>query len=820
MRVTVAVAVLLGAMLFPTSIVAQRVTAHAQKPERPIHRDIPLTNMIRRAMSAGTRDSSGRPGPNYWQLWTEYTIKARLEPSTSQLTGRESIVLHNNSDSALRTIVMRLDQNIYAPNVPRDQQMPEITDGMKITRLSVNGQNAVLKVEPGQCLPSSTHGVGADSTLTTPRATGLGITSACIGLPSPIESKATAHIDVEWSFKVPHVEGERGLRMGTWGDTLYEIAQWYPRVAVFDDLREGGWDTEQYLGTAEFYNNYGHFDVSIDVPAGWIVGATGVLQNAEQVLTSKERERLSHVLESDSMRAIVGPGERGAGVVTAAGDRLVWHFVADTVADFAWGTSNQYVWNATRATIPGRGAVPINMLYLAGDASKYAEVGPTVRHALEFYSKLWMPYAYPTFTVIDGPDTGMEYPQLIMSSQGAADHETGHQWWPMMVGVNETWYGFMDEGFNQSMNILSDQDAKGELRNVDGYGRSYGQTSGDEREAPLMWNENFGGPMYGFEAYDKTPEMLSMLGGVVGDSAVTRAMSEYAKAWRFKHPSPWDYAFFMDRALKKNLGWFWYYWLFTTEEVNGSIASVTTTGARTIVTVRQGGEMPSPVVLQVQLAPRGPPIRMMANGRATDSVTAVVTYPVEVWFTGSRTFKATLDFGGRRITRITLDPFGRFPDNDTTDNVWPRAAALARQNSGGRPVTLANMNDFATRYTAAWCSKDPSQVASFFADNGSLTINGGSPSVGRAAITGSARGFMSAFPDLKVEMNAIEPQGAGFIYRWTLSGTNAGAGGTGNHVRITGYEEWTIGADGLISKSLGHFDEAEYERQLKTKSKS
>jgi uncharacterized protein (TIGR02246 family) len=129
-------------------------------------------------------------------------------------------------------------------------------------------------------------------------------------------------------------------------------------------------------------------------------------------------------------------------------------------------------------------------------------------------------------------------------------------------------------------------------------------------------------------------------------------------------------------------------------------------------------------------------------------------------------------------------------------------------------VNLASMKDFATRYTAAWCSQDPSQVASFFAENGALTINGGSPSIGRAAITASARGFMSAFPDLKVEMHAIEPHGAGFIYRWTLSGTNTGTGGTGNRVRIVGYEEWTMGADGLISKSLGHFDEAEYERQL------
>ena len=168
-----------------------------------------------------------------------------------------------------------------------------------------------------------------------------------------------------------------------------------------------------------------------------------------------------------------------------------------------------------------------------------------------------------------------------------------------------------------------------------------------------------------------------MLGGVVGDTAVTNAMSDYAKAWRFKHPSPWDYAFFMSSALKQDLGWFWYYWLYTTDAVNGSIQGVSTAGTKTTVTVRQDGEMPSPVVLKVQFASSGKAIKAMANSRMTDSVTAIVTYPVDVWFSGSRTFKATLDFGGRKIEKITMDPFARFPDKDPTDNVWPRAAASA-----------------------------------------------------------------------------------------------------------------------------------------------
>jgi hypothetical protein len=266
----------------------------------------------------------------------------------------------------------------------------------------------------------------------------------------------------------------------------------------------------------------------------------------------------------------------------------------------------------------------------------------------------------------------MEYPMVINSNQGPADHETGHQWWPMVISNNETWYGWMDEGFNQYMNILSDADARKQAPSLNGLGQSYGRMSGNEEEAPMMWPANYAGPLYGFQTYSKTPLMLSMLGGMVGDSEVQRAMSEYAKTWAFKHPSPWDYMFFMDKALGRDLQWFWYYWLWTTESVDGSIASVTANGGKAVVTVRQDGQMPSPVVLKVKLASSGPTIKPMTNAKMLDDTTAIVTYPVDVWFIGNRTFQATLDFGGRAVESITLDPDGRFPDKDPSDNVWPR----------------------------------------------------------------------------------------------------------------------------------------------------
>jgi len=656
------------AVLAPLAILPIALsTSAAQTSQRSVRRDIPMTSMIRRAHAAGTRDSTGRPGRNYWQLWSDYKITARLDSAKSTVSGRETVTFRNNSDSAMKLIVLRLDQNIFRPEAPRVDAMDVLTGGMKISRLVVNGQTLDVTDTLGSPIPNSTR-------RTTPISRILRQTSARIPLATPVAAHSSGTLEAEWSFEVPRIEGARGFRMGRWADTLYQVAQWYPRVAVFDDLRPGGWDTDPYLGNAEFYNNFGHFDVSIDAPAGWIVGATGVLQNPTDVMTPTARQRLSGVLTSDSVRTIVSAGERGPGRSTTAGTngRLVWRFVADSVGDFAWATSNQFVWDASRATIPERGPVPFNIMYLPGHAKAFAEGPRVVRHALEYYSKLWMPYAFPQLTMVDGPELGMEYPMFIMSAVFAADHETGHEWWPMMVGVNETWYGWMDEGFNQYMNILSEADYAGKPYQLDSLGMSYGRISGNELEPPLMWDENYAGPLYGFAAYGKAPLMLSALGGVVGDTAVWRAMSDYAKAWRFKHPSPWDYAFFMNNALHQDLGWFWYYWLFTTESVDGSIQDVKTSGRRTTVTVRQNGQMPSPVILKVEFAPTGPAIRAMSNSKMTDANTAVVTYPVDVWFSGSRTFNAVLDFGGRAISRITMDPAGRFPDRDLTDNAWPR----------------------------------------------------------------------------------------------------------------------------------------------------
>ena len=316
---------------------------------RAIRRDVPLTNAIRRAHDAGTRDMTGRPGKNYWQLQTDYAINARLDPPTQTITGNETITLHNNSPQPLAEVFLRLDHNIYRGLVPRGGSVPaENTEGMVITKISVNGEAVDLAA------PAGGRGAGVARRLS---VSGLDQTRARIALASPIPAKSTAKLEIAWRTKLPGGTNGSGHRMTQRSaNTLYQPTQWYPRLAVYDDLR--GWDTELYLGPSEFYNNFGRFDVRIDVPAGWLVSGTGVLQNPQEVLTAQARARLARVLDSDSMRRrSSAPDETGPGRATAASSsgRLVWHFVADTVNDFAWATARHYVWQATRATIPGRG---------------------------------------------------------------------------------------------------------------------------------------------------------------------------------------------------------------------------------------------------------------------------------------------------------------------------------------------------------------------------------------------------------------------------------------------------------------------------------
>jgi hypothetical protein len=583
-------------------------------------------------------------------MWTEYTIDARLDEATSSISARETVIIHNNSPDRLDAIQMRLDQNVFRLDAERDWVIDESTGGAEVTRLVVNGM-------PVDLSPASLSRSRLDLTRTSVR----------LDLVRPVGPRSTGKLEVDWRFRIPRDEHNLRLRMGRWGDSVLQIAQWYPRIAAYDDLR--GWDTLPYRGPLEFYNNYGRFDVTIDVPSGWLVGATGALQNENDVLTSAARDRLSNAERTDSVVAIIGfegPPHRPA----AASTRTRWHFVADTASDFAWATSDRYGWSATGGRVAGRGHVRLQSLHLRQETARAQAVLTDNRRAMETYSQSLTPYPFAGLTFASGPERGMEYPMLVMGLGGA--HEVAHMWFPMLVGTNETWYAFMDEGFANYLGHLTQGKNSERFSALDGIGALYGGTAGSPTDLPLISDEAVRYPPYSIQGYSKVPQMLSMLGEIAGDSSVLAAVGEYVRSWRFKHPSPWDFMFAMNAALRRDLNWFWYYWLFTTASVNASIDRVVRSANGHVITVRQDGEMPSPVILRVRMASEGPRIRPPREAKVIDSVTYELAYPVDVWFGGRRTFDVTIDFGGREIEQITLDPRRRIPDSRQADNVWSR----------------------------------------------------------------------------------------------------------------------------------------------------
>ncbi len=626
-----------GAFILVAPVGAQGATRAARStwPERAVRRDIPLQPGIRRAYAQGTRDSSGAPGKRYWQQSVDYRINATVDAPAGVLHGTETITLHNTTPNSLDAIVLRLYQNYFKATVQRNDYVTDITDGVVMERLTVNGTPISL-----------TDGAQY-------RVNG---TVASVKPPAPIAAGADATIEATWHFAVPRVDTlERGERMGRFGDYLYQIAQWYPQVAMYDDMR--GWDTDQYMGIGEFYNQFGSFDVNITVPGGWMVGATGDLQNPADVLSQRTRDRLALAMRVDTTVHVVTAAERGA-TSTAPGSTLTWHFTAPHVNDFAFATSRDYVYDATHANIPGKGAIPVNVLYLpqhtAYATNNSAQYG---RFALEHHSSYVFPYEFSQGTIVDGPETGMEYPMIIFngSGLGVTIHEFGHEWFPMTVSSDETRYGWMDEGFNEYIDAAAQADFDHKPEVMASGAAAYRRVAGSELEAAMMWPTDFAGPNSTMTTYVKAPVVFYALGGVVGDSAAHRAFVDYAREWRFKHPSPYDFFMSMNKSLGQNLDWFWNSWFFTTYTVDQAIESVVTRRGNAVVTVDDKGEMAMPILLKVEY---------------TNGSSDLVVQKANVWFSGTRHVALTIPLRGKTIKSMTLDPDNRFQDLDRTNNVW------------------------------------------------------------------------------------------------------------------------------------------------------
>ena len=643
---------------------------------RPIPGPVYEIPEFSRAMTNGTRSRDGRPGTKYWINRARYSIDATLDDARHRIIAHEQVAYHNNSPDTLRRIAVHLRQNAFAAGNARNQPAP-VTNGMLISRVAVNGQQVVARSTGPAALPITSVGKRRQST-----ETGYSIdgTVMWLQLAAPLLPGDSVHLDFAWNYEPPlsPSDGRQGRE-----EHLYFAGYWYPQVAVYDDVN--GWVADQYLLGAEFYMDHADYDVRLTVPHGWVVGATGTLRNAAEVLSASARAKLAEARRTGAVVHVVEPGRGAAASFAGRGTTATWHFVAPDVRDFFWGTSDRYVWDATRALVDDGGAAPgaardtvdIHSFYRRSAAAAAWPLGAArfTRDAVEQHSNYLWKYPWPVMTSMEGvlESGGMEYPMVTtmqpwadtLSLAGDLMHETGHMWFPMQVGSSETRYPWMDEGFTQF-------DVAQGMRALYGEPRSGGRPGDSEpgqrelylrvaragHDMTLMWHgDMYPQGLYFIMFYDKTAQALAALRGVIGEDTFHRAYREYGRRWTGKHPYPYDFFNTVNDVAGRDLSWFWQSWFYQPWPLDQAVASVQTSGDSTSITIEDRGLAPMPVRLVVT----------RSDGRVER-----VELPVDTWLGGAR--RQVVRVAARpAVTKVEIDPEGLFPDMNRKNQLWESA---------------------------------------------------------------------------------------------------------------------------------------------------
>jgi hypothetical protein len=639
--------------------------------ERPVPWPVELPPAFRRAIERGTRTVTGKPGSAYWVQWADYTLTARLDPAARRLDGEGRIVYRNRSPDALGRLELQLLQNLHAPASVRNEPV-EVTGGIELVGLALDGREIpALAVTPEG---------GADAARPAYLVRGTRLT---ILLAESLPAGGGATIELAWSFPIPR-QGA-GARMGWNGDDLVFVAYWYPQMAVYDDVV--GWQTDPFLGNAEFYTDHGSYDVTIEAPAGWLVRATGELTNPEATLSPAARERLAAAVASDSVVRVASAGE-DATLAPAGGRRLStgsagaartlsWRFAADSVRDFAFVAASSPNWDATRTTVgdrDGDGAddhARIEAVWRAS-APRWKEVARYAQHAIHAHSEFTAtPYPWPHMTAVEGGGIiggGMEFPMMTLigdyNVRGdsalyyVTSHELAHMWLPMIASNDERRAGWMDEGStsfheNQARKLffpgfdhdLPDQD-------------EYLETARAAEEGEILrWSDfHTPGSAYNTASYSKPATMLTALRAMLGEETFLRAWHAFFDRWAWRHPYPWDLFATFEDAAGRDLDWYWRSWYLETWTLDQAVADVREEGGAWTIVVEDLGLAPMPVDLAVT--------------RADGSVERREVAP-DAWLAGSRRVEVELP-GADPIVRVEIDPERDYPDIDRSNNVWPR----------------------------------------------------------------------------------------------------------------------------------------------------
>ncbi|WP_419826380.1 M1 family metallopeptidase [Sphingomonas sp.] len=598
------------------------------------------------------RSANGLPGPEWWQNRADYAIRATLDPKARTIAGVVEIRYTNNSPDALDGLWLQLDQNRYRVGARGEiaQGAPPkgYTDGITLEAVTVDGRAVTPLVDD---------------------------TRAELRLATPLASKGVATIRIRYRYAVPPdaVGGRTGWTATKAGDE-FSIAQWYPRMAVYDDLR--GWDTLPYLAQ-EFYLEYGDFDYQVTVPAGMIVAGSGALWNPDEVLSSTERQRLAAARTSDATVAIRTPDEaERAARGPAPGGTRTWHYRQENTRDVAFGAARGFAWDAARIRLPNGGVALAQSFYPpeAQGRNRWGRSTEYLKDAAERFSARWYPFPWPTATNIAGAAAGMEYPGLAfdgISDRGkelfwVSAHEIGHSWFPMVVGFDERRDAWMDEGFNTFIDVYESDDfhdgeyaPKRDSEYAEGGGNPVDEILPilADPQAPAILSradtivETWRHPV----TYFKSALGLVLLREqILGPDRFDPAFRHFVAAWAHKHPTPADFFRAMESGAGEDLSWWWRGWYANNWQLDLAATRIAPfpagAGTGSLVRVETHDRLVMPVTLRLTFA----------DGSKRD-----MRLPAETWIRQAAT---DVPVSGGRVVRAELDPDHKLPDRDRSNN--------------------------------------------------------------------------------------------------------------------------------------------------------
>ncbi len=600
------------------------------------------------------RSAGGEPGPRYWQNRSDYKINCTLDTLLNKVTGDVEITYTNNSPDNLKFLWLHVDQNIYK-STSRGTATTTQTGGRYANAAATNGhviKSVSLEVDGKKINPEFI----------------ITDTRMQVWLPQALKASGNkAKLSISFEFTIPEYGTDRMGRLSTRNGVIYQLAQWYPRMAVYDDVQ--GWNILPYVGAGEFYLGYGDFDINITAPANLIVVSSGDLLNEKDVLTQTQQSRLVNAQNSDKTVIIRSAEEVNDKRSRPTGSNLTWRFKMQNARDVAWAASRSFVWDAARINLPsGKKALAMSVYPVESiKRDGWQRSTEMVKASVEHYSNKWFEYPYSAMVNVAGIVGGMEYPGIIFCSHsdtgadlwGVTDHEVGHIWFPMIVGSNERKYAWMDEGFTSFINSFSTKEFnKGEFANFSFFpGDELVQYVFNRSMDPLMTvPEVLQEKNIGIAAYEKPSMMLHALRNVVlGPERFDAAFKEYINRWAYKHPTPWDFFRTMENAGGEDLSWFWRGWVFNNWRFDVAVSAVQYTDNKpengVSITVKNLEQMVMPV----------PVVIKESNGKEHK-----FTLPVEAWQRGSdHTFSVPTT---SRIADIVLDPEKLLPDINRANN--------------------------------------------------------------------------------------------------------------------------------------------------------